>query len=340
MNVEINWRHNVHIRPSIISIHNNKIISTERGNYLCKIDQITGKSLWEIRVNSSYGWISTFDNTIFYLEEWDKLKLIDFETGMLNQSFELNKGYPHLPLGYILIAGEFIITGSWRGYSNLRCFRRDLNLSLIWENKKKSLKTKENISYSLPICINNLIYLADNTNKILYIIDLKTGEDINSLKLPKNVGSLDLNYTIQFKNNKTYAYSNDGFVHSLSSDFKNWNIEIEHNKGIKTIRPKILEHQIIFQDFEDYICSYNIESKKLTWKFKSNHNSTGFLPALELDENLTMIGSSLGNLQILDKEGNVMQKLKNEKRINSDFYKIDDKIIFCNKSEIVSLIIK
>lgn len=317
------WNRNLHTRWSSILEHKSNIIVTERENYLCNVNADNGKKKWEVKVHSAYGWLTSFDNTIYYLERDGFLKEIDFQTGEVYQEHQFNYSF----LGYIKVNEEYLITGGWRAYTNLMCFYKNNKgtFTLHWTKKTKS--------YSIPKFYQDSIIILNKTDEKISSIGLKTGKTIWTKKLPDRIGNLDLGYSFDILGDKIVMYSINGIIYSLNLATLNWETEVTHTCGINTIQPKILSTQYLFQDAQNFICSYGIKDKKLRWKIYSNHQNR-ILPAIEFDDGNTLMGFNMGRKKVIDKEGSIIQELGAERRFASDFIQINKDIFYLTKSEL------
>lgn len=328
-NYEEGWKRDLHIRWASIVSHNNSIIVTERNNYLSKVNPNNGESFWSTKVNNSCGWITAYEDKIYYLEQDGILKIINFRTGIIEKEHKLY--YPYL--GYIIANNDYLITGSWRGYSDLTCLNNDNQFSINWV---KPTQSKEITLYSLPVINGENMLIADNTNNYLTSIDIDTGKENWKVKLPESIGMVDRGYTFKIHRNKIIVYSKVGKIYSFSEDIMEWNCEISHTCGIRTVTPKILENQYIFQDSENFICSYDVDDKNMRWNFLSNHVNFR-IPAIEVQNGCTLVGFNMGKQKIINKEGDIVKYLKSERRYGSDFIKIRDDIFYLTKNELKQL---
>jgi outer membrane protein assembly factor BamB len=293
------------------------------------IDPITGVVIWDYSINNPYGWLTAINDKVFYLEQNGELRIIDFFSGKTIKIIGL--GYPFM--GYILPYKNYLITGSWRGYTDLICLNLTSDNKIVWKRNTKSKGLK---SYSLPAMLGNDLIFADNSNHIITKIHIESGDEYWTTDLPNNVGDLDLDYTFQIDKDKVVVYSKDGGVYSLEDKELIWVKAITHTNGILTIKPKILQTQYLFQDSKYNICSYDKFSGKLNWMFYSNHFQL-IIPAIEINSELTLICLSMKRKMIVNKSGEIIKEYNPEKRYSSDLFIINGYIYYRTKSELKQL---
>jgi outer membrane protein assembly factor BamB len=323
------WTRDLHIRWARSFEHKEKLLVTERECYLVCISPDTGESIWESKVNNAYGWITACEDKVYYLGQDGVLKILDFYTGQSLQGEQFYFPY----LGFVLVKGDYLITGSWRGYTNLACYNIESDFKLAWE---KDTKSKELKNYSIPLFWDDSLIFLDNSNQLLKSFELKTGFENWSISLPENIGSLDLDYSFKIDNEKVYVYSKDGRIYFLEKEELIWRTVVKHSTGIKTVKPKILNSQFLFQDSENYICSYDKFEGNLNWKIYSNHVQT-IIPAIEISSELTLLCLSMHRKLIIDKSGEIILELPSERRYGSDLIEINGDIFYLTRSQLKQL---
>jgi len=326
------WKRDLHIRWATLIKHEGKILITERNCYLVCIDPKTGNLIWEFKIYNAYGWLTVYKGKVFYLGQDGVLKIIDFYSGKCIADYPFIFRY----MGYVLVKDRYLLTGAWRGYTDFACYNLESNFKLEW---KKDTKSKEIKAYSIPIFYNDCVILSDNSNQIISSLDIKTGSEKWSLKLPDNIGSLDLDYTFQIDNGQVVVYSKCGKIYYLDEQELRWKSTVKHSTGIETIKPKILNSQYLFQDAANNICSYNKTENKLQWKIYSNHKQS-LIPAIEIKDELTLICLAMHRKMIINKVGEIIRELNSERRYASDLIEINEDVFYLTKSELKQLKLK
>lgn len=320
------WSRDLHGRWLSVLKHNDGILVTERLTFLSRINISNGETEWEVKVLSINGHLSAFENTVYYLEYNGLLRCINFNTGKVEREQSLQVSF----LGFAAIYKNYLVTGSWRGYTNLHCLNFDENMSINWIKPTKSKTLK---SYSIPKIQNGYLIQVNTTSKFIWKIELKTGKQIWNVRIPENVGDVDKDYSFGFSKGTIVMYTKDGNICVFNEDIKKWEIVIVHTCGIHTVKPRILNNQYIFQDSENYICSYDINSKELRWKIYSNHSNL-HIAALDLNAGKTLLGFNMSKQLIITEDGDILKSSISEKRYGSEFIKIKDGVIYLTKSEL------
>ncbi len=327
--IEKGWHRDLRVSWAKLIIHDNKIVVTERDCHLVCIEPKSGELIWDSKIGNPYGWLTSLDNKIFYLDQSGEVRIIDFKTGAIIEILKLD--YPYL--GYIIPFDKYLITGAWRGYTDLTCYILDSGIKKVWSRNTKSKELK---SYSIPRVLNNHLIFLDNTSNTITKIDLENGSDCWSINLPPNIGSLDLDFTFQIDMDKIIVYSKDGVIYTLGEKAKSWDKVVTHSTKITTITPKVLQTQFLFQDSDGKICSYDKVTGVQNWTIKSNHGQCN-LPAIELDSELTLLCLNMRRKMIIDKTGKLIFEFDSEKRYESDLYRIDNDLYYLSKSELKQL---
>ncbi len=323
------WNRDLHGRWLSLLKHKDGILVTERNTFLCRINPINGESVWEVKITSTYGYLTAFENTIYYLENDGLLRCINFTSGKVERKESLNFSF----LGYAAIQNDYLITGSWRGYTNLFCLNIDESMSVNWTKLTKSKKLK---SFSIPKFHDGCIIQANTTSKFIWKVAVDTGNVIWKVKTPDNVGHLDLDYSFEISKGNIVMYTKDGTICILDELHLQWKTAIVHTCGIKTVKPKILDNQYIFQDSENYICSYDINSKVLRWRIYSNHTAN-HMPAIDLSSGRTLLGFTMSKQLIISENGQITKTAISERRYGSEFIKTKKGLAYLTKSKLKSI---
>ncbi len=82
---------------------------------------------------------------------------------------------------------------------------------------------------------------------------------------------------------------------------------------------------------------YRFSSQKNVWSVKLANNRPETVKANQLGSDKFILGGSFGNLVVVSDEGRIITKLPSENRINTRILKIDDILIFGDRSQIKAL---
>lgn len=120
MQIEELWERNLHVavNPNSLKVVGRAVYVTERKNKLSKINITSGETVWSQTVPNSWGWTSVSDDHVYYMSQGRGLLCFRVDSGELQWHRKFNGRF----LGYIEASGDTLITGGWRGYSNLAAY--------------------------------------------------------------------------------------------------------------------------------------------------------------------------------------------------------------------------
>ena len=97
--------------------------------------------------------------------------------------------------------------------------------------------------------------------------------------------------------------------------------------------------EIIFENDRGCYCLYDLDKQKVQWERNIQHNfqhnfKQQQVYACKLTQNHYAIAGALGQIMVLNRDGEKSGHLKSERRITTPLRKIDDLLIYTSKSEI------
>ncbi len=323
---QVDWIRNLHERWPRLTVHEGTLLVTERHTRLCKVSTLDGSTIWEVKVKNSYGNITAHGNNVYYRTH-SLIIVINFVTGEIINRFEFEDSH----LRYVSINNQYLFLGSWKGYIELRTFSDKHQWVPNW---KKSIAKEKFKPYTVPIIVKDYCLLLNHVEAYLKKIDINTGNDLWKLDIPSGIEKHG--FSLEIVNGKLIVFSKLGEIYNLDESNSEWVLEVEHDCKIETNHAKVLQSQYIFRDIKNNICSYDISTKKLRWKFLANHFYSK-LSAIELDDNNSLVACNMSKQIIFDKDGAIVSKMKSERRYGSDFFKIEDDIFYLTKSTLKKL---
>jgi outer membrane protein assembly factor BamB len=306
-------------------VDSGNIYTIERGNNLIKIDVLSGLQKWSIKVPIPSRWLSLHNEDLYYLSQYNDLLIIDTVTGEIKSCRKINLSFP----GYIVPINSTFITGGWRGYSNLTCY----DLATFEEIWSKDITAKEAIQFSIPLVLNNLLFTVNHSTGEIKILSLNNGDVKFDFDLPDNLDCPDLGRSYQVIDGKVTFVTRDGRIYTLSDDFSHFSCEDLDIEYIATILPLFYKGNIMYEDNYGNYCLYNRDERKVKWTIKIENNVRIEMCACGLAEDFWAIAGSLGKVMILDSNGTRIAHVA-EKRITTPLTRINDLIVYTNKSEI------
>lgn len=310
-------------------INGNSIFTNVGGHYLSRIDLNTGKIIWKSKAD---GWGSALihESSIYYLMR-NKIIKIDIQSG---ETVQIDKKFNSSYLGYMFLANKYIITGGWRGYSDIFAFNIKSG-DVKWELKVKNNKLQD---ISPPMKLGDFLYITNSTEKKIYQVNIESG------KIDTFESCRSFNHH-EFVNQGTLYCGNLMFIDRefllITFDIygRVYYRQLKELKGsLSSYRPVIKQDQI-YIGIDNKFCCYDLKSDSISWQLPIPDNCGGtHYPILNLEvdsSNITVIGTSQGYFRILNSNGRIIYKPKQEKRISSEFIKVSKSdFIYCDRSNL------
>lgn len=334
MELECSWRRPLQqvVNNKAFLVLNGCIYAAEKKNKLSKIDIATGEAVWSATIPDTWGWLCHYETDIIYMTQSGNVLFFDDSTGDIKNQKKIRSFYP----GYILPTSNALISGGWRGYSDLSGFEPG-SFDLMWTKKTRNKSLQK---FSVPSVIKGKLLSINHSLQKLEIIDLCNGTTCHSITLPGNLSCPDLDKSYQIIDGKVTFVSSDALIHTLSDDFESFSSEKINDEKVATTLPFFSKSRIIYEDGKRNFCLYDRALKKVLWRKQISNNFTTKAYACELSDGIYLVGGSLGHLKVFSETGEEVAKIKSEKRITTNFIKVKDHILFGNKTEIVVLKIR
>jgi outer membrane protein assembly factor BamB len=329
MKFESVWTRQLHqqVNPRAFILDDLDLYTTERKSHLVKIDVRSGIQKWSVKIPDCWGWLSSFKSSLYYISQNSDLLAIDRITGEIICNRKINCKFP----GYVVPTGSTFITGGWRGYSDLACY----DLGTFEEIWSKHTQSNELIEFSIPCLLTDrLFFTANHTTHKIAIVDIHTGSIEFEIDLPKQLDCPDLQRSYQIVDGKVNFVTRVGKIFKLVDDFSRLDQEDLNVDNIFTTLPFLSGRAIIFESEKGCYCFYDRHKGKVLWERSIKHNLKHQIYACELIKNFYAIAGSLGQMMVVNRDGEKIGHLKSEKRITTPLIKIDDLLIYTNKSEI------
>ncbi len=323
------WNRHLHqaINRNGLIVEERFIYVTERGQFLTKLEVLTGKELWTVKTGDAWGWLLRSESKLYYLTQSGTLLEVNIETAEISKISEEEFYYP----GYIIRSKDFFITGGWRGYSDLVCYNSALSRKL-WT---KDTSSQSLIDFSIPYIIRNkLLFTVNHSSKRIIIYELISGELKAEMELPKNIGCPDLGRSYQIIDGRITFVSWDGKIYTLADDFRSLHCEDLNVDCVSTNLPLFDGENILFEDGNSNCILYRRSDSKILWQIKIENNFKTNIFACKLMNECYLVGGSTGQLSIVDEEGIRRRDIKSERRITTGISRINDLIVLCTKSDI------
>ncbi len=321
MDIQRLWSHDLHQRPTpwTVILSRRALLAVERWTRLSRLDGATGGLLWEAKVRNPWGWLTSSDKAIFYLNQNEWLQCFDLAHGAL--LWEGRPGGQVGIFGHVVAYDDYVLVGGWRGYTRLHCLDAQSG-ALRWQ-----LTEGGNYAVPIPGSWGVAAPRLRQTSGIISFIVAATGTVIRQVSLPSGARVSDWSSAIQRHGDALLLTTEDGTIYRLDpATDKDWQTIGTHAGGIATIRPTLLEQRLIFMDTLGRACAYDLVSARLDWSIDiaGEHHTHERLPAACISGDRVVIGTaSEGRLTTIGSDGQLLAARKAGKRIRTDMGSLD-----------------
>ncbi len=336
------WSHNLHQRPyphPLLSQH--LILVPERHTRLTRLDPLTGGVLWTAKTDTPWGWLTSTDRSIVYLNQHSTLQSWVRDSGEPLWQRELTPSRRQI-FGHLVAASRFILTGGWRGYTALHCLDAHTGAP-VW-----AYPIAHDIARPLVgawgVVLSHLgrryawEVATPSPRPHITILDLVTGVPQTHLELPSDIQLPDAYNDVQVWRTHLIITTRSGRIYTLDPEHERvWTLLGTTTSGMWTWTPTIVHDKLIYQDMNGHVCCYNLSDRKLLWSTLIEHHNGERLPATSLMDGHVIVGSSQGILYIVSPRGEVILHKKVEKRIMTSLIASDNRtIVFGTKGALVA----
>jgi hypothetical protein len=150
-------------------------------------------------------------------------------------------------LGYVEVCGDIILTGGWRGYTDLSACDR-VTRKKLWS---RSVKSKRLQKFSAPCFLNKDTILSVNFSAgLISIIHAASGREHSKLKIPLGVVNSDVWRSYRLVDGAVIFLAESGKLLLLDTEtlvFSEERLAITH---LTTNTPCYLNDKMVFRDTE------------------------------------------------------------------------------------------
>lgn len=328
MKFDLKWQRHLHfaLNPKSVMIDGGSIYITERVKKLSKIDSVSGETVWSNKITDGYGFLTTANGKLFYMSSGDGLCSFAKDTGELlsQQKFR----FPYF--GYVKVCGNIILTGGWRGYTDLCAYDLKTN-KLIWSH---NMKTGELQKFSYPSFLDkNRIVTVNHSTNLIKLIDGQSGKTLNENTLPEGIRHVDTGHSYRVVANDITFLAKRGELFKFNTKDLSQSVEILPLKSVQPNTPCYFDDEIILRDTKETYCLWNRVEKRIVWRTPIEHNGWTDVIATKLSNEHYIIAGAQGAVKLVSRSGEV-SRMNSEKRVTTPLYLSDGCLYFGTKSEI------
>ena len=332
MKFETRWQRNLHIavNPKSVVVESEAIYVTERFSKLSKICVHTGQTIWSQTIPGTWGWTTIANDRVYYMAQIHGLYIFCAKSG--KQIDKQNYNFPYN--GYVKVSNNLIVTGGWRGHTNLTAISL-ITKKTLWSYPTKSAEIKE-ISVPYFLDKGRLLIVNHSTNYIL-IINTRTGKLIKKVMIPDGIKSVDLGRPYCVLNNQLAFLSSRGKLYLLDIKSLSFTVENLPLSTNHTNLPYFFSDKMVFRDSEHTYSLFDRSQNKILRKIPIAHNTWTEVIAAEITDDRFVIAGSYGTMKVVSRTGETLQSLPSEKRITTPLHNIDGHLIYGTKGSLKSL---
>lgn len=328
MKFHLKWERNLHfaLNPKSVMFDGANIYITERVKRLSKIDAISGEIIWSNKITDGYGLLNIANGKLFYMSSGDGLCSFVEETGELISQQKFHFPY----MGYVKVHGNIVLTGGWRGYTDLRAY--DLRTGeILWLQK---MKTGELQKFSVPSFLSKgRIVTINHSTNLIKLLDAKSGKLLNERPLPEDIHHVDAGHSYRFVGEEITFLTGRGELFKFSSKDLSQTVESISPTSVEPNIPCFFGDEIVFRDTKDSYCLWNRAKKERVWQTPIEHNIWSDVIATKLDDEHYIIAGAQGAVKLVSTSGEV-SRMNSEKRITTPLYLSEGCLYYGTKSQI------
>ena len=216
--------------------------------------------------------------------------------------------------GYVLVAGDQVIVGGWRGYTDVVGLSRHDGV-LTW-----TLPTRGRMLAAPVAAPDGTVLLTFPDENRALVIDGASGEVVGETSCPAPRGRPDAT--------PLTAWADDGWL-CLDADARvlkldpcrvgdGWQVLAQHHRPIRSLRPHVAEDEILFEDEQGCLCAYSRKTGAHLWDTEIQHRRADALPVVAYGDHQVAFGAATGDLVLLDSTGHTQGRCSYGKAFEAD----------------------
>jgi outer membrane protein assembly factor BamB len=306
------WRRDLHQRPNHRTIvRSDLVIVPERRTRLLRLDPATGGPVWSAHVENTWGWLAAASDSVFYLNQHNRLQCLALDTGEERWTADL-RGIN----GWLVPAGPVLLVGGWRGYGPLLAL--DVKTGVArWQEDRRGGNAE-------PIVGPWGIAVASLEEPVIRFLAPETGAPHGEVPLPAHGQEPDASPLLRRHGDRLLLAGRDGRMHQLATPRGPWTVLFEHADGIRTQAPPVVGSDVVFMDGAGHLNCYDVVAGERRWSAPWQHGRVDVLPAAASPRGMLAVGSANGRLAVFGRDGAQLWSKTVARRIETDVAWLDD----------------
>ncbi|WP_435123017.1 PQQ-binding-like beta-propeller repeat protein [Micromonospora tulbaghiae] len=178
--VRVRWSRPSHLRgPQAVAVASGYVVAHERATRLVGLDAATGDTRWDVPLGTWPRAVVAAGERCWALpQNRDEVDCLDLRTGALVWRAAVP---PYT--GYLVVTGDTVLVGGWRGYTALRALHRETG-TLRWT-------TAARVATVRPVVTGGVVVVGAPGASELRMLDPGGGAEVRRLALPEPLADSD-----------------------------------------------------------------------------------------------------------------------------------------------------
>ncbi|WP_349877165.1 PQQ-binding-like beta-propeller repeat protein [Micromonospora sp. HUAS YX12] len=178
--VGVRWSRPSHMRGrQAVAVASGYVVAHERGTRLAGLDAATGAARWDVPLGAWPRAVVVAGDRCWALpQNRDEVDCLDLRTGEL----VWRTAVPRFT-GHLVVAGDTVLVGGWRGYTALRALHR--------ETGTLRFATAARVATLRPVVAGGVVLVGTPDVSELRMLDLGSGAEVRRLALPEPLADSD-----------------------------------------------------------------------------------------------------------------------------------------------------
>ncbi|MDM4780391.1 PQQ-binding-like beta-propeller repeat protein [Micromonospora sp. b486] len=174
------WSRSSHMRgPQAVAVAAGYVVAHERGTRLVGLDAATGEVRWDVPLGTWPRAVVVAGERCWALpQDRDEVDCLDLRTGALVWRAPVP---PYT--GHLVVAGDTVLVGGWRGYTALRALHRETG-TLRWAAAARMATVR-------PVAAGGVVLVSAPGASELRMLDSDGGAEVRRLALPEPLADSD-----------------------------------------------------------------------------------------------------------------------------------------------------
>ena len=284
------WTRSIHQRPNLraLSVDADQVHLAERTSRVSSVDARSGRTRWTARVPDSWGALATTGDGVHYVSQGGTLLSFRRDDGALVRETAIGFAY----LGYLVACSGLLITGGWRGYSDLIA----LDAGTHERRWSRPVRSRTLVEFDRPVPLDeDRLIVTDREAGTVDVLDVRSGRTLRRLALPPNVPHVDSGPSFRTIGGRIVLATPDGRLHVSRDGEDGFDVERLALAPIDPIPPWVSERHAVFRHATGDHAVVDRRTGATVWRGGLDGNRPGAILAGRVDEDHVLVCGRAGN---------------------------------------------